>query len=228
MPYATARKRDVNFGDRVPIRGADTQPLAEISVDQSLPFTIYASALRVDPPTAPVIPLVSIEWGHGGASISARELPVYRRLRVPVVGSTVRVSGRMVTTTGAPPDRTTTCHMVAFVAPGSDGEANLNTQWIAQTGAEGLISDGPEQLLALEGYPSTLAPPRWLMVFDAIERPGNGTFPPLAVPVRRTFRQRRFNSQGFRFGVYWAASSTPLTFTFDPTAALRVDVELLA
>jgi hypothetical protein len=65
------------------------------------------------------------------------------------------------------------------------------------------------------------------MVFDAIALPANGTFPQLAVPARRRFRRRRFDSQGFAFGVYWAASSTPIALTFDPTANLRVDVEML-
>jgi hypothetical protein len=225
MSYATARKRDVNFGDRVPVRGDAVVPLAEISVAQSQPHTVYVTALRVEPVATPVIPMALVEWGHGGASVTARELPVYRRLRVPVVGSTVRVSGRMVTPAGAPPPRTVTCHMTAFVAPGCDGQTTRNTRWIAQSGAEGLLSDGPEQLLTLEGYPTATAA-RWLMLFDAAARPADGAFPPLAVPARRSLRRRRFDSQGFRFGLYWAASSTPITLTFDPTADLRVDVEV--
>jgi hypothetical protein len=226
MSYATARTRDVNFGDRLPIRGDALVPLAEISVAQSQAHTVYVTALRVEPAGTPIVPLALVEWGHGGASVSCRELPVFRRLRVPVVGSTVRVSGRMVTPAGAPPPRSVTCHMTAFVAPGCDGQTLRSTRWIAQSGAEGLLSDGPEQLLTLEGYPSTLAP-RWLMLFDATSRPADGTFPQLAAPARRSFRRRRLDSQGFRFGVYWASSSTPLTLTFDPTAALRVDVEVL-
>ena len=69
---------------------------------------------------------------------------------------------------------------------------------------------------------------RWLMLFDATTRPPNGTFPAMATPARRKrFRLDRFDTQGFRYGVYWAASSTPITLTFDPTEELRVDVEVL-
>jgi hypothetical protein len=49
----------------------------------------------------------------------------------------------------------------------------------------------------------------------------------MACPARRAFRRDRFDSQGFRFGVFWAVSSTPITLTFLPTAQLRVDVEVL-
>jgi hypothetical protein len=66
-----------------------------------------------------------------------------------------------------------------------------------------------------------------IMVFDATARPANGAYPALACPARRAFRRDRFDSQGFRFGVFWAASSTPITLTFLPTAQLRVDVEVL-
>jgi hypothetical protein len=65
------------------------------------------------------------------------------------------------------------------------------------------------------------------MVFDAVARPPDGTYPAMAAPARRAFRLDRFDTQGFRFGVYWAASSSPITLTFDPAADLRVDVEVL-
>jgi hypothetical protein len=86
---------------------------------------------------------------------------------------------------------------------------------------------GPSQILTVEGYPGAPAA-RWVMLFDATKRPANGVFPRIAAPARRAFRRDRFDGHGFRFGVYWAASATPITFTFDPSADLRIDVEVLA
>jgi hypothetical protein len=220
------RTRDVNFGDRTILRGAERKPLAEISVAAAQPFTVYATA-RVEPASAPVLAVVAIEWGHGGTSVSLREAPVYRRLRVPVVGSTVRVSGRLVALNGgASLPKGVVCHVAAFIAPGSDGETLRSTRWIAQRGSEGLVSGGAEQLVTVEGYPANVAA-RWVMLFDAMTRPADGAFPQLAAPARRAFRRDRFDTQGFRFGVYWAASSTPMTLTYDASADVRVDVEVL-
>jgi hypothetical protein len=226
-PYATARVHDVNFGDKTLVRADKKQPLAEISVGEAQAFTCYVTA-RVEPTAANAFPVVLLEWGNGGASIAAREFRVYRRLRVPVVGSTVRMTGRLVTDAGAPlsPSSKVTCNFVAFVAPGSDGETLRNTQWISRHGAQGLVSNGPEQLVTVQGYPAA-AGARWLMLFDALALPANGTYPAMAVPATRAYRLDRFDTQGFRYGVTWAASSTPITLTFDPTADFRVDVEVL-
>jgi hypothetical protein len=227
MAYATARKKDVNFGDRMTLRGSEHQSLAHISVEQGQAFTVYATAAVTAPAGARVFPMISIEWGHGGGTLLARSMRIYRRLRFPVVASTVTVNGWMVDAKGQPPPKTVSCRMTAFIAPGADGETIRSTDWISQSGAEGLISGGPEQLLTVEGYPATGPAARWLMLFDATARPANGAFPALACPARRGFRRDRFDSQGFRFGVYWAASSTPLTLTFNPNDQLRVDVEVL-
>ena len=228
MPYATARKSDVNFGDRMTMRGGERKSLANISVADAQAFTVYATAEVKAPAAAPpVFPVVSIEWGHGGASVKARDFRIYRRLRVPVVGSTVSVTGGMVDGKGQPPPKTVECRMAAFIAPGSDGETLRSTDWISQSGAQGLISSGPEQILTVEGYPAGGPAARWLMVFDALTLPANGAFPALACSARRAFRRDRFDSQGFRFGVFWAVSSTPITLTFLKTADLRVDVEVL-
>lgn len=226
-PYATARLHDVNFGDKTPVRGDQKRPLAEISVPEADAFTCYVTA-RVEPPAAAAFPVVLVEWGNGGASVAAREYRVYRRLRVPVVGSTVKMTGRLVNAAGAslPPSSPVTCHFVAFIASGSDGETLRNTRWTAQHGAEGLVSNGPEQLVTVQGYPAAPAA-RWLMLFDAVTLPPNGTFPAMATPARRAFRLDRFDTQGFRYGVYWAASSSPITLTYDPAADLRVEVEVL-
>jgi len=228
MTYATVRKSDVNFGDRMTLRGGEKKSLANISVAQGQAFTVYAAAEVVAPAgAAPVYPVAGIEWGHGGASLRARELRIYRRLRFPVVASTVSVSGWLVDDKGQPPPKTVLCRMAAFIAPGSDGETLRNTNWISQSGPEGLISAGPEQVLTIEGYAAQAPAARWLMVFDATARPANGAFPALACPARRAFRRDRFDSQGFRFGVFWAVSSTPITLTFLNTADLRVDAEVL-
>jgi len=226
-PYATSRAHHVNFGDKTLLRADQRKQLVDISVAEASAFTCYVTA-RVEPAAAPVFPVVLIEWGNGGASIEARELRVYRRLRVPVVASTVRLAGRLVDAAGASlsPSSKVTCNFVAFVAPGADGETLRNTQWTSQHGAEGLVSNRPEQLVTVQGYPAAAAA-RWLMLFDAIARPADGAYPAMAVPAKRAYRLDRFDSQGFRYGVYWAASSTPISLTFDPGALLRVDVEVL-
>jgi hypothetical protein len=228
MPYATSRARDVNFGDRMTVRGAERKSLANISVAQGSAFTVYATAEVTAPSGAPpIFPVVGVEWGHGGSSLRARELRIYRRLRFPIVASTVSVTGWLVDDQGQPAPKTVTARMSAFIAPGSDGETLRNTNWISESGPEGLVSAGPEHVLTVEGYPAQAPAARWLMVFDAVARPANGAFPALACPARRAFRRDRFDSQGFRFGVFWAVSSTPITLTFLPTAQLRVDVEVL-
>jgi hypothetical protein len=226
-PFAAARTRHVNFGDKTIVRADQFKHLAEISVPSAQAFTCYVTA-RVEPASALAFPSVLVEWGNGGASIAAREFRVYRRLRVPVVGSTVRMGGRLVDVAGAslPPSSRVTCNFVAFVAPGSDGETLRNTRWSSQHGAEALVSGEAEQIVTVQGYPAAAAR-RWLMVFDAVVRPPDGTYPVMAAPARRAYRLDRFDTQGFRFGVYWAASSSPIMLTFDPSADLRVDVEVL-
>jgi hypothetical protein len=235
-PYGTSRAEHVNYGDRTPIKADQQKVLANISVNEAQAFTLYVT-VRLEPETATVVPLVTVEWGNGGASITAREHRVTRRLRVPIVASTVKVSGRLVDSSGAPlsPKSPVTGHFVAFLAPGTDGETLRNTRWVSQRGAQGIVSNGPEQILTVEGYTATPSYQGWLMLFDARALPAPGAFPAMAVPVSRgaslasrgRFRLERFDTQGFQFGVRWAASSTPMTFTLDPTADLRVDVEVL-
>lgn len=224
----TTRAHTVNFGDKTLVRAAEPRkPLCEISVNEPQAFTAYVTA-RIEPATASALPMVFVEWGHGGAAIQMRELVVDRLLRLPLAGSMVRLAGRIVDADGNPLPRTSPvkCHFTAFVAPAVDGQTLRNTRWTSQRGAEGLVSDGPELVMTIEGYPSTVAS-RWLMVFDAATRPPNGTFPRIAVPARRAYRVPRFDGHGFRRGVYWVASSTPMTLTFDGAADLRVDVEVL-
>lgn len=227
-PYATRRARDVNHGDRTLFRGGESKTLAWISVDNSQALTVYAAA-RIQPTTAKVIPIVSVEWGHGGASLFS-EYAVIKRLRVPLVASMVKLSGRLIDmATGKPAPSSVTGEITATIAPGSDGQTLRTTRWIAQTGAEGIAATGPQRVFTVDGYNASAAA-CWLMVFDDVQLPANGSTPVLARPAAtfpRTFRVRRFDTVGFSRGVYWAASSTPLTLTFDAAAALRVDTELM-
>jgi hypothetical protein len=228
-PFATRRARDVNHGDRTPLRGGESKTLAWISVSDSQAFTVYASA-RVQPSTANVVPMISIEWGHGGASLVS-EYAVIKRLRVPLVGSMVKLSGRLVdAATGKPAPATVSGEIAATIAPGSDGETLRATWWVAQSGAQGLAASGQQRVLTLDGY-NAGSSPCWIMAFDDIARPADGTPPIMARPAPtfpRTFRLRRFDTRGFMRGVFWAASSTPLLLTFDPAASLRIDTEFLA
>ena len=228
-PFATRRARDVNHGDRTLLRGGESKTLAWISVEASQAFTVYASA-RFEPPTANVVPMATIEWGHGGASLLG-EYAVIKRLRVPLVASMVKLSGRLVDlTTGKPAASSVSGEITAAIAPGADGQTLRSTWWVAQSGAEGLVASGQQRVLTLDGYNAGTAP-RWVMVFDDVARPADGTPPVMVRPAPlypRTFRLRRFDTRGFLRGVYWAASSTPLLLTFDPGTSLRVDTELLA
>jgi hypothetical protein len=228
-PFATRRARDVNHGDRTLFRGGESKTLAWISVDVSQAFTVYATA-RVQPATSGVVPIVSIDWGHGGASLRA-EYPVIKRLRVPLVGSMVKLSGRLVdAATGKPAPTSVSGEIAATIAPGSDGETLRPTWWVAQSGAQGLVAAGQQRVLTVDGYNAGGAA-SWIMVFDDVTRPADGSLPAMARPAAtfpRTFRLRRFDTRGFLRGVFWAASSTPLLLTFDPNASLRVDTELLA
>lgn len=227
-PFATRRTRDVNHGDRTALRGSESKTLAWISVDEAQAFTVYASA-RVQPASASVVPMIAMEWGHGGASLFG-EYPIVRRLRVPVVASMVKLSGRLLdTTTGKAPPSTVTAEVSASIAPGSDGQTLHTTSWTGQTGAEGLVASGPQRVFTVDGYNAGAALV-WLMLFDDVVRPPNGTRPEMARPAApspRTFRLRASDTRGFTRGVYWAASSTPLLLTFAAGASLRVDTEVL-
>ena len=228
-PFATRRSRDVNHGDRTPFRGGDAKTLAWISVEESQAFTVYATA-RVQPANANIVPMVSIEWGHGGASIFG-EYAVIKRLRVPLVASMIKLSGRFLDmAAGKPAANNITGEITAAIAPGADGQTLRSTWWASQSGAEALVASGQQRILTIDGYNAGAAP-RWVMAFDDIARPVDGTPPIMARPAPtypRTFRIRRFDTRGFLRGVYWAASSTPLLLTFDPNATFRVETELLA
>lgn len=227
-PYATRRARDVNHGDRTALVGGESKTLAWISVEDAQPFTVYATA-RVQPAATAVLPVITVEWGHGGASFVS-EMAVIKRLRLAVAGSMVKLSGRLIdAATKKPAPRQVTGEITAAIAPGNDSEPLRNTTWVHQSGAEGVLATGQQRLFTLDGFNAGAAD-RWLMAFDATQRPADGTPPALVRPAGvfpRTFRLRRFDTVGFSLGVCWAVSSTPLVLTFDPAASFRVDAEFL-
>jgi hypothetical protein len=217
----TRRERDVNWGDRTRLEGRKPQTLAWVSLEESSPLVVYAHA---NVRKGSSICIVTIEWGNGGASV-AGEYPVIKRLRVPVVASMVKLSGRLVDPAGGPASAGDAADVSAFIAAGLDGETLRNTRWSRHAGASGVIAKGPQRLMRIEGY--NAGGSTFVHVFDG--RPETGAEPAILVPAPagQRFRARRFDSQGFLDSVQWGASSTPLTYTADAGASLRIDAELL-
>lgn len=222
-PRPTVRDREVNWGDKTTLTGNAQKTLAWASVDTSQGLIVYASARVTGAPD--VVCVANIEWGHGGASLD-QDFAIIERLRVPLAASMVKITGRLVDAKGKAPPPNVKCDVSVVIAPGADSETLRNTRWVHQSGAAGVVSNKPERVMRVEGFNAGAAD-TWLMVFDGKAEPG--AFPAMATPARagRRFLLRRFDSQGFVNFVTWAASSTPLTFTADPRASLRVDTELL-
>jgi hypothetical protein len=220
----TRREREVNWGDRTRLAGAEQQTLAWVSVAESGPMVVYATA-GIRGGSSSVACVVNVEWGHGGASVN-QDYVVVGRLRVPLAASMVKVSGRLLDAKGAPPPASVIADVSVVIAPGLDGETTRNTRWHSQEGASGELGKGPLRVMRLEGYNAGPAD-TWVMFFDG--RALNGDTPAVARPVRarRSFVIRRFDSQPFRSLLSWSASSTPLVLTKDPAAQLRVDAEFL-
>jgi hypothetical protein len=216
------RENAVNWGDRTRLDGRKQQTLAWVSLTEAQPLMIYATA---NVRRGPAVCVVSVEWGHGGASITA-DYPVVKRLRVPVAASMVKLSARLVEASGAPVAAGVTADVSAFIATGIDGQTLRNTEWRHQKGSAGVIAKGPQRVMTIDGFNAGGA--TFLHLFDD-DAYATGDEPAILIPAAagRRFRARRFDSQAFRTGVYWAASSTPLVFTPDASADLRVDVELL-
>ena len=220
----TRRAREVNWGDRTKLTGSETKTLAWVSVGVACPMILYATA-TLRGPAAGVACVVSVEWGHGGASVS-QEFPIVHRLRLPLAASMVKVSGRLLDASGKPPSPAVSGEMSVVIATGLDGESLRNTRWVFDGGAEGDLWHGPARVMRVEGYNATSID-TWIMVFDG--RAANGHVPVMARPVRarRAFAIPRLDSQAFLTSVTWAASATPLLLTKDPKALMRVDAELL-
>jgi hypothetical protein len=222
----TRREREVNWGDKTKIRGNEKKTLAWVSVSESQPMVVYATAVvRGGAAAVGVACVVNLEWGHGGASVD-QDFPVVHRLRVPLAASMVKASGRLLDANGQAPAATVSCEVSLLIAPGLDGQTLRNTTWVHDAGAEGTLSEGPARIMRVEGYNGG-AVDTWIMLCDG---PGaNGDVPTIArrVAVGRRFTVVRFDSHSFRTSITWFASSTPLTLTKDPTARVRVDAELL-
>jgi len=220
----TLRNQDVNFGDRTKLSGPSTKTLAWMNVPHAAPFTVYADA-RITGPAELIVPLVTIEWGAGTATVSA-EYRIVGRLRVPLAASSIRVDARLVDHRGDPAPAGVVAEVTAFIACGTDGETIPNARALVQSGASGVLSDRSERVLALHGY-NAGNDPLWLMLFEGHALPEPGAVPRMATPALRLFRMRPVSPREFVAGVVWAASSTPLFFTPAPGAALHVEAEIL-
>ena len=228
MTAATKRASAVNFGDRERVQGRAEKTLAWISVDDSQAFTVYISADVAAP--APIArnvrAIASIEWGHGGASVS-EEFPIAGRLRVPLVGSMVRVAVRLVDVTGAVVPDTVSADCAAVIAPGVDAELTRNTRWTAAHGAAGIGSAQPELVVGVHGY-ATAAVARWLMLFDAKTPAAPGDTPSLSRPASpQGFDVADVDGRPFYVGVAWGVSSDPLVYVPDPAANIHLELGFL-
>lgn len=220
------RAREVNWGDRTKITGAEQKTLAWVSINLSEPMIVYGTC-KLHGPSDGVACVASIEWGHGGASVT-QEFPIVHRLRVPLAASMIKVSGRLRDAAGAAPPATVSADVSLVIAPGSDGESIRNTFWLRDLGSKGDLTREPTRVVRFEGY--NAGPKQtWIMFFDGVGAAVAGATPIVARPVQpaRPFVIPRSDTQAFRTGVSWAASTTPLTLTPDPAANVRVDVEVL-
>jgi hypothetical protein len=92
-------------------------------------------------------------------------------------------------------------------------------------GATGVLAGGPQRLMKIEGFnPGHVT---FVHVFDGATRVNGVPAILIPAPAGRRFQARRFDSQGFLESVTWGTSSTPLTYTPDPSASVRIDAELL-
>jgi hypothetical protein len=209
--------------------------------------TIF-SAFALDPQTLvdslpPPRVHLRIEVGDGNDSGSARE--VYRVLAgapVTVSGSFVAVSAQIfldeLGLVQAP--ASITGKVEAFVSIGG-GEDIQPTMWprnlpdtgvaAPPLGAQQQVTIGPGRLRSVQGY-STSATDTFLMFFDwpgPNVLPPNGTLPlfTIKIPAGATFSDDYIESaRVVSWGLFWAASSTGDTLTFDGTQTLRVDPEM--
>ena len=213
------REHAVNWGDRSRLTGRKSQTLAWVSLAASRSLVVYAHATaRGGDPLC----RVTIEWGHGGASVVG-EYAVIKRLRVPLVASMVKLSGRLVDANGGPAGAGDVADVSAFIAEGEDGTTLRNTRWVHQTGQQGLI-EGPQRLMHVEGF--NPGPSTFVHVFNGEIRGGAEPDMLIPAPAGRRFHARRFDSQGFPDGVAWACSSSPLVFK-QQKVTVRFDAELL-
>lgn len=214
------REHAVNWGDRSRLTGRKPQTLAWVSLESARPIIVYAHAT---PRSGSPICVVTVEWGHGGASVVG-EYRVIKRLRVPLAASMVKVSGRLMDVSGGNAAAADAMDVSAFIAEGEDGTTLRNTRWITQQGQSGEV-DGPQRLMRVEGF--NPGPDTFVQLFDgSLPEPGGEPTILIPAPSGRRFHCRRFDSQGFSQAIAWGCSSTPLAYTAQSTT-VRVDLELL-
>ncbi len=230
-PLHHRRDREVNFGDRTKLTGSERKTLASMSIDESGPFTVYASSKVTAPPAlAPfLVVMTTLEWGHGGAAVRA-DYRIAKRLRVPLAASMIQLEGRLVDLrTGEPAPATASAEVSAFIARGTDGETIHNAFPVVRTGADGELAKGAQQVLAVRGY-NTGASDLWVMLFDGATAPMSGDEPFVATPAPRapgSFAWEPSSPRTFLSGVWWAASTAPFTLAAANGAALYLEAELL-
>lgn len=224
--HATLRASTINFGDREHLRGREVKTPAWVNLERSQALTIYVAA-EVDAPPAllsRIRLIATIEWGHGGASIT-EDYPVARRLTVPLVGSMAKVTVRLVDVTGAPVPDTVTAACAAVIAPGLD--PTRNTRWTATHGSSGLLSVRPERVVGVHGY-NTAAVVRWIMFFDTRVVPVAGDVPVFSRPASlAAFDFRNDDGRPFYAGVTWGVSQDPITYAPDAAADVYIEVGFL-
>jgi hypothetical protein len=218
------RGREINWGDRTKIVGADRRTLAWVNIEESIAMTLYASATVHGDASCACI--VDVQWGHGGASLE-QAYAVVHRLVVPLAASMVSVSGRLVGRDGKAAPASVSADVSVVLAPGIDTHAIHNTRWLTSIGSEGALTTTPTRVMRVEALNFSAADV-WLMLFDGAPSAGSAPAIVRRAPVDRTVTIRRPDSHAFREGLHFGASSTALTYSPIATArALRVDAEVL-
>jgi len=219
----------VNYGNKAKLRGAKPEQLVSISIEASLSVTFYASATVTAPePLRPhVTVLATVEWGHGGATVSA-EHQIGSLLALPLCGSRVDVAARLVDLrTGRAPPADVSADVHAFVAPGTEGAFVHRGHAVVQYGQGNEIAGGPQNLVALRGFsvPGSIG---FLMLFDRETLPPDGAVPVLATAVGGVggpFVVQPSSPRIFLAGVWWAVSRTPDVLTRGANA-VHLEAEL--
>src|SRR5580704_6058849 len=102
MPMRTAvpttrRERATNYGTSDDVVGGGRANLPEISKIEADALSIYVECTKLFVPvallgTADFRPMVSLDWGHGGSTVSS-DFDVTFRQRIPIVASTASLFG---------------------------------------------------------------------------------------------------------------------------------------
>jgi hypothetical protein len=226
------RAHDVNFGDKVTVRGDEQKCVAWVSVEEEEAgaFTVYATArLHAPENERPwLVPTLHVEWGNGGASVEA-EFPVVQRLRVPVAASMIRATARLVDTRGRAVTREASCAFSTFIARGGAESVTLHTEWSVVRAPTAILAKGPQRLAGLRGI-NVGTELRYVMLFDLDRLPTPDDPSAVVVPARPApdaFDLRFQNVRGFRSGLAWGISRQPLELVTEPEATVRLELEMV-